>query len=265
MRDWWAFLDWYENLIVYPLAIGALLLLLRAKSLRGRVASGALLVLLFLPHIQKAVGGYYFDYLCRTQAGEFIYRTVDNVEGVLQMRPRDGSKDYFDRMKAGDIPEDPWGHTNLEAQRPWVLFRNYRYFEKPIQGVIEPRFATREDWDPSMFGVPTAEDRIVRFFGYDRSDQKALKREFDKSARSRFGYNWVSESSILNWVFNVYAGETRVVDISDGDLLGKKKGFVKTRPYDLCPADKDDWFIGKFVERVLIPASRHNTATKGSE
>ena len=31
----------------------------------------------------------YFDHLCKTEAGEFIYKTVANVEGLFLMRPRE--------------------------------------------------------------------------------------------------------------------------------------------------------------------------------
>ena len=29
----------------------------------------------------------YFNHLCKTEAGEFIYKTVENVEGIFMMRP----------------------------------------------------------------------------------------------------------------------------------------------------------------------------------
>ncbi len=35
----------------------------------------------------------YFDHLCKTEAGEFIYKTVENVEGLYMMRPRESAKD----------------------------------------------------------------------------------------------------------------------------------------------------------------------------
>ena len=59
----------------------------------------------------------YFNHRCETDAGEFIYRTVENVEGIFQMRPRD-PRDYFTRLREGDLPEDPYGHTNAEAKMP---------------------------------------------------------------------------------------------------------------------------------------------------
>ena len=36
----------------------------------------------------------YFDHLCKTEAGEFIYKTVENVEGIYMMRPREQATDY---------------------------------------------------------------------------------------------------------------------------------------------------------------------------
>ena len=113
LGQWWQILTLYEVLLVWVLAFGTLVWLSRAKTRRSRVLGGVVLVLLFTPFFHRWAGDLYFDYLCKHEAGEFIYRTVDNVEGILQMRPRDGSKDYFDRMAVGDIPEDPWGHTNI--------------------------------------------------------------------------------------------------------------------------------------------------------
>lgn len=47
----------------------------------------------------------YFDMLCKTEAGETIYKTVENVEGVFQMRPAFEPTDfqYSDRY----VLEDP--------------------------------------------------------------------------------------------------------------------------------------------------------------
>ena len=55
----------------------------------------------------------YLQHKCDTAAGEFIYKTVDNVESVFQMRQRD-PWDYLTRLKNRDIPEDPWGHTDAD-------------------------------------------------------------------------------------------------------------------------------------------------------
>src|SRR6185436_663743 len=48
----------------------------------------------------------YFDHLCKTEAGEFIYETVENVEGLYQMRPRTIVTYESNHLFA---PEDPYG------------------------------------------------------------------------------------------------------------------------------------------------------------
>ena len=63
----------------------------------------------------------YLKHKCETYGGEFIYKTVDNVEGVYQMRLRD-PRFYTDRLRVGDVPEEPWGHTDWVAQNPQTLF-----------------------------------------------------------------------------------------------------------------------------------------------
>ncbi len=55
----------------------------------------------------------YFDHLCKTEAGEFIYKTVENVEGLYMMRPRKEATD--DELSHLYALEDPYGHTNGEA------------------------------------------------------------------------------------------------------------------------------------------------------
>src|SRR4051812_17787766 len=80
----------------------------RTKQITGVVVGVGAFLVLNVQNFQHVIGKKYFEHLCETEAGEFIYRTVDNVEGVYQMRPRDPA-DYFDRMSKGDVPDDPYG------------------------------------------------------------------------------------------------------------------------------------------------------------
>ena len=36
----------------------------------------------------------YFEHLCKTEAGEFIFKTVEHVEGIYQIRPRRVATEY---------------------------------------------------------------------------------------------------------------------------------------------------------------------------
>jgi len=254
MSTWYALLNWYEYILVWPLALAVGLLWVKGKG-RVRHAWYALaMTVVFLPHIQRQIGNLYFDYLCRTQAGEFIYRTVENVEGIYQIRPRDGRTDYLYRMQDGDIPEDPYGHTDVEAQRPWILFlQSYQYFERPAVGQLGPHPSQERYWNGSMFGSPKEGEVVARYFGYDKKEHLTLRREFDRERKSRFGFDWVAHQGALAWLLNVYGGETRAIDMTSGDVLGLKRGFIRVRPYDICPADKDHFFVLQFLVKVLQP------------
>jgi hypothetical protein len=172
------------------------------------------------------------------------------------MRPRDGSKDYFDRMRAGDIPEDPWGHTNLEAREPWVLFRKYRYFEKPLEGPLRPMYALPSQWHPSMFTEASPGARYVRYFGYDGSDRTTLMRSFVATPKSQYGYTWLEDRDAVVWLLNIYPGEIQVIHLATGDVLAVKRGFFRVRPMTICPSKKDDTFAFEFVKKVLVPATK---------
>ncbi|HXF93179.1 MAG TPA: hypothetical protein VNK46_10530, partial [Nitrospiraceae bacterium] len=58
----------------------------------------------------------YFDHLCKTEAGEFIYKTVENVEGLYLMRPRKEATD--DELSHLYALEDPYGQVVGESELP---------------------------------------------------------------------------------------------------------------------------------------------------
>ena len=51
----------------------------------------------------------YFDHLCKTEAGEFIYKTVENVEGLYLMR---WEKVDDDRLQHLYALEDPYAYSD---------------------------------------------------------------------------------------------------------------------------------------------------------
>jgi hypothetical protein len=256
MSSWWALVEFYESFLVWPLAIAIAWLLFKAKGFRGvQIFFGVILVLLFTPHIQGKVGDVYFDHLCRTQAGEFIYRTVDNVEGVLQMRPRDGSKDYFDRMREGDIPEDPWGHTNAEAQQPWSLIGKYRYIETVATSMPESFVYERGAYDASMSLQASEHDKIARYFGYNGRELRSFRKEFSAAPRSQYGFTWRENRSWLDQLFNVYPGEVAIKMLTTDETLAVSRGYFRVLPMQTCPPGKDDFLVRRFLEKVLRPAA----------
>ena len=84
-----------------------------------------------LNHLASA----HFKARCAEDGGEFIYKTIEDVEGFFLMRLRD-PRDLITRLRERDIPEDPYGHFDFESQQAEYLFvsppqRLYRYVEMP--------------------------------------------------------------------------------------------------------------------------------------
>lgn len=209
----------------------------------------------------------YFNYRCEKDAGEFIYRTVENVEGLYQMRLRD-PRDYFDRMRKGDIPEDPYGHTNIEAQKPWQLFVSnpgikYKYFETTKGPDLKQhdlykhlRFAERP--------IYTGE----KFWRYELSDtpydagEYLIYREANQVSelKSKYGFTWKGIRNQLDRIFGVWGGEITIKELANNEDLGVKRGFVLVNKFagkgGICPRDKKDgFFIYDFISKVLKPVT----------
>ena len=79
----------------------------------------------------------YFDHLCKTEAGEFIYKTVENVEGLYMMRPRKEATD--NELQHLYVLEDPYGQVvgavhNAQDYYVQPALGKYQYLEMPFSG-----------------------------------------------------------------------------------------------------------------------------------
>jgi hypothetical protein len=96
----------------------------------------------------------YWEALCKAEAGEFIYKTVKDVEGFLLIRPRGAETDIAMRDKY--VIEDAYGlrefYSRAREKRPGVFFLDrsestYRYVEAPIFGPAGERKLVRHEAD----------------------------------------------------------------------------------------------------------------------
>lgn len=225
---------------------------------RGEAAAGTdamkriLLALLGLVIVYQVAGRTwdaiafrYFRHQCKLHGGEFIYRTVDNVEGVFQMRLRD-PRDYFDRLRKGDIPEDPYGHTNWEAQEAETMFVNptirpYEFFEKPIRARSANTSGTL---------------KYQRFYR-NKPNQRPVPYVLASEPSSHYGFTWREDRNSWDRVFGVRQGVLDVLNLQTKDVLASRRGFFIRAPFehkmDICPRNKDGDFTFKFIRKVLRP------------
>lgn len=209
----------------------------------------------------------YFDHLCKTEAGEFIYKTVENVDGLYMMRPRKEATD--DELSHLYALEDPYGHTNGEAtmgEYDFVSPNRYVYLERPAQ---PPRFnlATHQ------FDRNSGERRLEgyeRFTGYDSRHLESMKRDSAQSLRSRYGFTWRGITRPHDRELGIAGGELMVLDLETKDVLGARRGYIRSRNMknltgiwwltgQACPTygyrggrnkdfDFSYWFIGKVLK-----------------
>ena len=205
----------------------------------------------------------YFEHKCDTEAGEFIYRTVENVEGVFQMRPRD-PRDYFDRLRKKDIPEDPWGHTNTDARQPYLPFVGVYEFFETSKGLKDRGdrwnrdvFASKPNYEPSdywRYSLGPPDDKEYRLRRDGENFTRPLVADHIDMVVSSYGYTWREIRDKYDRHFGVWGGEILVKNLETNEVLGVKRGFFDA-DYEICPKDKDVFFTFDFVSKVLVPKS----------
>lgn len=209
----------------------------------------------------------YFKHKCEASAGEFIYKTVENVEGIYQMRLRD-PRDYIDRVRKGDIPEDPFGHTNVEAQEPWITFLTresgegrYKYFETTRgPNLSHQRLKTVRFENDIEY---TGEKYWIYLRAFERRDDAKHNNKIAKQTsqlKSRYGFTW---KEIRDWpdeLFGIWGGELIVIDMETDDVLAIRRGYIFLATFSdragICPHDKNHFVSAKFLEKVLQPTTR---------
>jgi hypothetical protein len=211
----------------------------------------------------------YFDHLCKNEAGEFIYRTIEDVEGLYMMRPRKQATDY--ELEHLYALEDPYGHTNGEASRAEYYFvspNRYSYLERPAK----PSRSVQGKKQPDSGGLN--EQKITdyeRFSGYDARHLDSMHKDLIEGLKSRYGFTWRGISRPHDREFGIAGGELIVLDLEKNEVLGVRRGYIRSGMVrnnltgiwwltgQTCPAygyrngrnkdfDFSYWFIGKVLK-----------------
>ena len=213
----------------------------------------------------------YFDHLCTTEAGEFIYKTVENVAGLYMMRPRKEATDY--ELEHLYALEDPYGHQNWEATEPGPAFvhpSQYGYLELPITARREPDWR-KEYVHPSLMVPPQPDATIQRYFGYDGRNQKSLQKEYDVNRKSRYGYTWRGITRPHDREMGIAGGELIVLDLEAMEVLAVRRGYIRSGDVrnnltgvrwlggHVCKRDSTRLFrTVEYIAQVLRPAPTQN-------
>lgn len=202
----------------------------------------------------------YFEHLCKTEAGEFIFKTIENVEGIMQMRPREPVTDYM--LQHLYALEDPYGETYGEEfnmgpaalksgtiqsayvnpryadavktkdirKRGYRLYKpdqNYKFLEKPIPTLLQnpPDGAmylryTRPNTDKLVF-----EDGQYMYPG---DQQPQMFEERVKELKSRYGFTWRGITRSHDRDLGIAGGELIILDLQTNEVLAVRRGYLAT-------------------------------------
>ncbi|RPH78583.1 MAG: hypothetical protein EHM80_09955 [Nitrospiraceae bacterium] len=196
----------------------------------------------------------YFDHLCKTEAGEFIYKTVENVEGLYLMRSREQVNDY--KLQHLYALEDPYAYSDIENDAPQKLFINppwwrYKFFE------------TRK---AKLASSDRAETHYLRYFGYVQ-DKSPMNIEETSTLKSHYGYTWRGIERSHDRELGIVGGELIVMDLHSNEVLAVRRGFIRSGDVrnltgvwwlggHVCPRYKHaNAYTYEFLSKVLKPTS----------
>lgn len=207
----------------------------------------------------------YFDHLCKTEAGEFVYKTVENVVGIYQMRPGKEATDYeLEHLYALEDPYDATDDPNPQDYLVQPPFGQYQFMESlRTKGEIEisqpymrySRSSTKESKKDYVYMDGTRSHRVPYI----------VKQEGVPSLKSRYGYIWRGIQRPQDREFGIAGGELIVMDIQTNDVLGVRRGFIRSGGVrnltgiwwlggQVCPVKKA-LSSSQFIQRVLRPTA----------
>ena len=174
----------------------------------------------------------YFEHLCKTEAGEFIHKTVENVEGLYMMRPRNEPTD--DELSHLYALEDPYGHVVGVVRKP------QDYYIQPALGKYEfleiPLGNTRKAQEPS--------NKYIRYFKDENANpgkkfQTAINGHGEfvpyvvaekeiSSTQSRYAYTWRGITRPHDRESGIAGGELIILDRETNEVLAVRRGYIRS-------------------------------------
>jgi hypothetical protein len=208
----------------------------------------------------------YFEHLCKTEAGEFIYKTADNVDGIFQMRPRRFSYTTAEWQHLYAV-EDPYGYSDGENDNPGREFIGttiYSFLES-LPVVHRKEYGFRPDlYDKSLAVPPPPDAKIARRFDDHKEGKPWIKLEYDTKPRARYGFTWRGIKRPSDRDMGIAGGELIVLDLKTSEVMGVRRGYVIWNggwTGRVCPRygygggqDKTTYFSVWFLAKVARPA-----------
>jgi hypothetical protein len=215
-----------------------------------------------LPPPTWGISNYdYFKMLCEKEAGEVIYRTVDNVDGLFQIRPTfyPTDRELSDRY----VLEDPYSLMKDSPSGPWDSYVQPNFGEYQFlltwSEALKDKALELKNVDVKM-KVSNLKTRYVLFYRDSnahpgKTHQTAelapprrfvsvpyivAAKEVDEN-KARYGYTWRGIGDHKLREHGIAGGEQAVVDLKTGEVLAYRRSFLFS---DLRTSGQSVWWMG---------------------
>ena len=199
-----------------------------------------------------------FDQLCQN-AGEKIYRTADNVDGILLLKVR-GDDEKYQNYSYNPRKDQMWEDAAVESE-----FDREAYIEEFLLWATSsfPRYA--------YIDVVQKDSSIIRYSTRGEDRNWAMDKQPNPHPRARYAVTYENDISWENrkhWI----AGTTiKIIDTKTNELMAEKTmyAFVPALGYSKFEQNPNPWGRGErcpqefgthieaanFVNKVIKPSS----------
>lgn len=172
----------------------------------------------------------YFKELCEKEAGEWIFKTVEGVEGVFQGRRN------IPASRAGDsgliyqmYETDEIRTRNMENPMVQPTYGRYNYMERPAddgEAILQYMRFFRGAENRKLFPIGYTVNRNGLF----RNVPYIVNMEQTDTLKSRYGFTWRQIINKDALEHGITGGETIIYDRTTGEVLAFRRFFGRVWP-----------------------------------
>lgn len=207
----------------------------------------------------------YFKELCEKEAGEWVFKTVEGVEGVFQGRrdvplPSGGESELL--FQLDEAAEAEVLSRDLEDNLVQPYHGRYNYLERPIDANAVGKLYIRFFRGAEILGhykIGTQKNRMPVYVPY------IVNSEQIDTLKSRYGFTWRqigNKDAIEN---GIVGGETIIFDRATNDVLAFRRFFIRYWPrsdsrytrlvnHEFCKP-RFTYGFRPFINKVLVPVN----------
>ena len=198
-----------------------------------------------------------FDQLCQN-AGEKIYRTADNVDGILLLKVR-GDDEKYQSNRYNPLKDQMWEDAAVES-------------ESRRENYIKSFLPSRSNVFYSYVDVLQKDQSVTRYMAWSKNGSWIVDKQTNPHPRARYAVTYENDISWENrkhWI----AGTTiKIIDTQTNELMAEKTmyAFVPELGYSKFEQNPNPWGRGErcpgedpydqkaitFSSKVLIPLNQ---------